>query len=402
MATPRADVNRSAILARLGAHGALSRADLAAVLGVSPALITQLVKDLLAEGLVHEGAQSTSSGGRPARQLELSVDVGTAIGVKVASDHVVAVEVRIDGTVIRSVSEPYAADARDAVAVLVALVARFIAAAGERHILGIGVGVPGTVEDPEIGVVESTQLGWSAVPLGRELRSALGLPTLVDNNVNAVALTQLLYGQATAYDDCLVVTIGTGIGAGLVIDGTIRRGFAGAAGEIGHIPIDAEGPVCHCGNSGCLESSIGERALLNRAVAEGILGRSASASALKSLADAGDETARTIYADAGAALGRALAGVVNTLGPEAVILLGEGVSAWNHWQSGFERTFRGSLNHYTRSVEVRIDDWNDDRWAQGGACLVLATPFDADSKSSGEQGRLVRQRLTVVGGKEAM
>ena len=94
-------------------------------------------------------------------------------------------------------------------------------------------------------------------------------------------------------------------------------------------------------------------------------------------------------------LGRALAGVVNTLSPEAVIVLGEGAAAWDHWQVGFDPAFRGSLNQYTRSVALRVEDWSDDRWAQGGACLVLATPFYADN-NSGEQGRLVRQRLTLV------
>lgn len=401
MATVHADVNRSAILAQLGARGPLSRIELSDILRVSPALITQLVKELLRDGLIHEAGHADSSGGRRAMRLELSVDVGTAIGVKVASDHIVAVEVRIDGTVVRSVSEPFAADARNAVSVLAAHVQHFIGSAGERQILGVGVGVPGTVADPEAGVVESTQLGWSSVPLGRELRSAIGLPVLVDNNVNAVALAQLIYGSAQGCDDVLVVTIGTGVGAGLVLDGSIRRGYAGAAGEIGHIPVAPDGAACHCGNRGCLESEIGERALLDKAVAAGIVSGSASAAALRSLADAGDETALEIFAHAGQTLGRTLAGVVNSFAPQAVILLGEGIAAWKHWQRAFDSAFRGSLDHYMRSVELRIEDWSDDRWAQGGACLVLATPFGA-TNTAGEQGRLVRQRLSVVAGREAM
>lgn len=401
MARPRADINRSAILARLGVRGALSRTELAAMLKVSPALITQIVKDLLAEGLIREAGESASSGGRRARQLELSVDVGTAVGVKIASDHLVLVEVRIDGTVIRSASEPFDASDRDMVATVAEHVSRFIGSPGTRHVLGVGVGVPGTVADPEAGVVDSTQLGWNGVPLARELRNVLGLPVVVDNNVNAVALTQMIYGTAHGHDDCLVVTIGTGIGAGVIMDGTIRRGAGGAAGEIGHIPVVVNGPQCHCGNRGCLESVIGERALLQRAVDEGILGAQATARALKLLADAGDERARRVYSDAGEVLGRALAGVVNTLSPEVVIVLGEGVSAWDHWQVGFDPAFRGSLSQHTRSVALRVEDWSDDRWAQGGACLVLATPFDA-ANTSGEQGRLVRQRLTLVPGREAL
>jgi predicted NBD/HSP70 family sugar kinase len=224
---------------------------------------------------------------------------------------------------------------------------------------------------------------------------------LVDNNVNAVALTQLIYGSAQGLDDVLVVTIGTGVGAGLVLDGSIRRGYAGAAGEIGHVPVSLEGTVCHCGNVGCLETRIGESALLAQAVDAGILQAGASFSALRSLADAADRAASAIFADAGTTFGRALAGVVNSIAPEAVILLGEGVAAFSHWQPGFDGAFRGALNQYMRPVELRIEDWTDDRWAQGAACLVLATPFGA-SNTAGEQGRLVRERFSVVGVREAM
>jgi len=285
--------------------------------------------------------------------------------------------------------------------VLASHVERFIANGRERQVLGVGVGIPGTVADPEAGVVDSTQLGWLSVPLGRELRSALGLPVLVDNNVNAVALTQMLYGSAQGMDDVLVVTIGTGVGAGLVLDGSIRRGYAGAAGEIGHVPVSTGTRECHCGNRGCLETEIGEAALLSRAVEAGILADGASIVALRVLADDGEPSAVEIFADAGRTFGTTLAGVVNTVAPGAVILLGEGVTAWRHWQPGFDPAFRGALNQYMRSVELRIEEWSDDRWAQGGACLVLATPFGANN-TAGEQGRLVRQRLSVVGSRTAV
>lgn len=100
--------------------------------------------------------------------------------------------------------------------------------------------------------------------------------------------------------------------------------------------------------------------------------------------------------EAGHLLGRALAGVVNTMGPEAVIILGEGVSAWRHWNVGFEPAFLAGLTQRAKSVAVAVEDWQDDRWAQGAACLVLATPFDTDGLA-GEQGRLVRERLAVPG-----
>ncbi len=108
----------------------------------------------------------------------------------------------------------------------------------------------------------------------------------------------------------------------------------------------------------------------------------------------GDERARTVFAEAGHLLGRTLAGVVNVLDPELVVVLGEGVAAWQFWAPGFESALRASLVPGKRGVEVAVETWQDDRWAQGAAALVLATPFDSDGVA-GEQGRLVRERLVA-------
>src|SRR5690349_17333024 len=178
--TARTDVNRSAILAHLGAQGPASRADLARALAVSPALMTQLTKDLLADGLLVELEQAPSQGGRPARMLGLAASAGRAIGVKVVADHVAFVEVGLDGEVLRSASEPFDATATTLLADLTMLLERFIAGGGATRVLGVGVGVPGSVDRQGNGVVDSTQLGWNQVPLGETLRRGLGLPVIVE------------------------------------------------------------------------------------------------------------------------------------------------------------------------------------------------------------------------------
>src|SRR5918994_115136 len=265
--TTRTDVNRSAVLAQLGANGPASRADLARVLAVSPALMTQLVKDLIADGLVIELEQAPSNGGRPARMLGLATSSGRAIGVKV----VAYVEVGIDGRVLRSASERFDASSSTYLVELVAGIQRFIADGTGATLLGIGVGVPGIVDLPGDGVVAAPQLGWTSVGLGRALRRALDLPVIVENNVNALAVAERLFGFGRAHDDFLVVTIGTGIGAGIVVDGSVLRAASGGAGEIGHIPISDDGPRCSCGNDGCLEAHIGEAALVARGRELGVI-----------------------------------------------------------------------------------------------------------------------------------
>ncbi|HEX4402951.1 MAG TPA: ROK family transcriptional regulator [Galbitalea sp.] len=388
----RTDINRSAILAHLGAQGPASRADLARMLGVSPAQVTQLSRELIADGLVQELENSPSQGGRPGRLLGVVSTAIRAIGVKVVVDHVAFVEVGVDGAVTRSGAEPFDALSNMAITNLIAILRRFIDGGSDTPLLGIGVGIPGTVNEQDAGVVDSTQLGWNQVPLGAALRQAFALPVVIDNNVNALSMAERLFGLGRNYQNFLVVTVGTGVGGGIVAGGAVLRGSAGGAGDLGHIPVGTDGPVCQCGNRGCLEAFIGEQTLVREAREQNIIGEHAGIQALKKAADSGDEAAQKIFGQAGEYLGRALAGAVNILDPEVVVLLGEGAAAWSHWSYGFEPAFRGSLVPGKRGVSVVVEPWQDDGWAQGAAALVLATSFDTEG-IAGEQGRLVRERL---------
>lgn len=388
----RTDVNRSAVLAHLGAQGTVSRADLARALGVSPALMTQLVKDLIADGLVIELDHEPSQGGRPARRLGLAREGGSAIGVKVAADHVAFVEVGLDGSVLRTASERFDSGSVTFLTELTELLLRFIAGAGATRLLGVGVGVPGTADEQASGLVDAWPLGWAQVPLGEHLRRELGLPVLIENNVNALAMAERLYGVGRRYKHFLVVTIGSGIGAGLVVDGVVMRGASGGAGEFGHLPVVDDGPLCTCGNFGCLESLIGEAALVRVARARGVIGEAAGVQALQDAAERGDEEAAEILSEAGHRLGRALAGAVHLLDPQAIVVLGEGTSAWRHWSHGFELALRSALLPGRRGLPILVEGWQDESWAQGAAALVLATPFDSRGVA-GAEGELVRARL---------
>ncbi|HEY3436582.1 MAG TPA: ROK family transcriptional regulator [Actinotalea sp.] len=390
----RGDLVPSAILGLLGTRGPTSRADVARALDVSPATITQLTKDLLARGLVMELEHAPSLGGRPARLLGLVQSAVGAIGAKVTADHVAVVDVALDGTVRNSVVHPFDPDAPDAIDALGHILGDAVAA-HEGHLLGIGVGIPGAVDTQASGVVEAPTLGWSDAHVGAVLRSTLGVPVLVENDVNTLAVAERLYGLGRAHSTYLVVTIGRGIGCGIVIDGAVYRGASGGAGEIGHVPMAQDGPRCGCGNVGCLEAYIGDDALLRSAAERGL--DTSSTEALAALADAGDPAARAVYREAGAMLGRALAGVVHTVDPEVVVLLGEGIGAWQHWEPGFEPSFRGHLMPGRRGVPFVIEPWDEDKWALGAAALVLATPFDATG-AAGDQGRLVRERLHAGAG----
>jgi predicted NBD/HSP70 family sugar kinase len=387
----RGDLVPSSILALLGTRGPTSRADVARALDVSPATITQLTRDLIGRGLVVELEHAPSQGGRPARLLGLVRSAGGVIGAKVTADHVAIVDMDLDGTIRSTTSHPFDPDAVDALDAL----GHILGSAVDDHagnLLGIGVGIPGSVDSQASGIVEAPTLGWSDARVGAVLRSALGVPVLVENDVNTLAVAERLYGTGRDHETYLVVTIGRGIGCGIVVDGSVYRGASGGAGEIGHVPITVDGPLCGCGSTGCLEAHIGEDALVRQAWERGVVGPRGTSAGLRLAADDGDPTARAIYREAGVLLGRALAGVVHTIDPEIVVLLGEGIDAWPHWEPGFEPSFRGHLMPARRGLPFVVEPWAEDKWALGAAALVLASPFDG-SGTSGDQGRLVRERL---------
>lgn len=393
----RGGLVHAAILGVLGTRGPSSRADLARLLGVSPATVTQVTKALLERHLITELESVPSAGGRPAILLGLDRAAGGAIGAKVTADHVVVVSVELDGTV-RSKTEtsfdPAAPDALDRLGDVLAAAVE----AHEGRLLGVGVGVAGAIDALDSGVVDAPTLGWSRVPLGASLRARLGVPVLVDNDVNTLATAESVHGIGRDHTDYLVVTIGRGVGCGIVRDGLVVRGASGAAGEVGHIPVGplgAEGdagPRCGCGNDGCLEAYVGEDGILAAARAAGLtVATTAELAELARSRRAGHAAAATVFDTAGRLLGRTLAGVVHTLDPECVVLMGEGIGDWPLWQAGFDAALRRHLLPGRRDLPVLVEPWAEGQWAVGAACLVISAPFDANA--TGTQGEMVRARL---------
>lgn len=386
------------VLGLLGTQGPTSRVAIARQLGLSPATVTQTTKQLLAHGTIAELNSVPSEGGRPAVLLGLADSSAGAIGVKVAPDHVTLVSTGLEGNVRRSSRHAFDAEAPNALDVLTGLLSAAVAD-HEGQLLGVGVGVPGSVDSQDNGEVIAAVLGWDRAPLGAALRDALGVPVLVDNDVHACAAAQLLYGAGRQYDTYVVVTIGVGVGCAIVLNGSIFRGAHGGAGEIGHIPVSLDGPRCHCGAEGCLEAHIGDEALVREARLRGIVGPRGTVATLLRAAERGDEAAWELYRWAGSILGRGLSGVANTIDPQAIILLGEGTVAWHHWRPGFDETFRPHLMPDRRDVPLILEDWADEHWAQGAASLVMASSFD--SQAAGNQGGLVRARLQALPGRVA-
>ena len=372
------DLNRSAILALIGSRGPISRVEIARQLSLSGGTVTALTRELVDDGLISELDKEPSSGGRPAIRLALVGGAAHAIGVKIAPDHITAVRVNLNGEPTEVAEQPYDASAPNAVDRLGYLLEALMSSWGEgsARLLGIGMGVPG-IADERSGTVESPLVGWHGLSLAGDLEKRLGLPILIDNDVNTLAVAERLYGRGRSVDHFLTVTLGRGVGLGIVVGGELYRGRSGGAGEFGHIRIADDGPVCHCGKTGCLEAFVADDALVASALAAGVLRPGEDVDRLRTLADAGNAGAREIYDRAGAILGRAVAGLVNVLSPQLILVSGEGTQAWAHLAAAFELAFRRDLFEPLRDVAVEVDPWDDAKWARGAAALILRATFAA-------------------------
>jgi predicted NBD/HSP70 family sugar kinase len=393
------DLNRSAILRLIGREGPIARAEIARRLALSPATVTAVTRRLIGAGLVNVVDQAPSRGGRPALLLGVVGGAAHALGVKVAADHLVGVRVDLDAQVVERFEYPFEAAHPDALERLAEILRSQTAPReGRPVVLGIGLGVPGVVDGGEHSVVHSPMLGWHSLAVGTFLEERLGVPVLVENDVNTLAVAGRLYGRGRDVDHFLTVTIGRGVGLGIIVDGDVYRGAHGGAGEFGHVAVVEDGPVCECGKHGCLEALVADPALVGRAVADGVLRDGEGIERLRELAEASDLRAARIFSDAGGILGRAVAGLVNVLSPQLVLISGEGTQAWAHMSRAFHHSLGEAVFPPLRDVAVEIDPWDDGKWARGAAALVLRAMFvtGLDEQSSDYSVRARLERMAAL------
>lgn len=324
--------------------------------------------------------------------LQINSLAGYVVGVKVMEESLVAVVTDLDAEVLhyqtsplteRSVSGVLAAIA---MAVDECLIAQNV---DRQQVVGVGLGVAGVV-DGQAGIVRySPFFGWREADLVEPLSAALGLDVFVENDVNALTVAEQWFGHGQGVPNFAVVTVGRGIGSGLVIDGRFFGGFHGGAGEFGHLPLNPDGPVCDCGNYGCLEALASDTAVI--AAYRSFTENSGAVELLDldtivDAADAGDEDARRALGESGRWLGIGLATIANLLAPEMIIVGGEGVRA-GEWRIGpmRESFVEHAFADFDSQATLVIEPAGDQTWARGAACVVLgelfASPLDKRRES---------------------
>jgi len=337
------NAHQARLLRLLRDDGPRSRAQLGDGLELSRSKLAVEIDRLVARGIVDTAGLAASRGGRPssivriARQTRfLGIDIGaTSIDAAVTDG-----ELRV----LSHVAEPM--DVRrgpeEVISRALELVGKLRADDVAPGFVGAGVGVPGPVSFAE-GVPVSPPImpGWNLFPVRETFSAELGCPVLVDNDVNIMALGEKHAGNARSADDFLFIKIGTGIGCGIVVDGRVYRGVSGCAGDIGHIRVDDGGPICSCGNVGCLEAFFGGTALARDALSAARAGRSeelarrlAGAGTLTAVdvadaAAAGDPVAVGMIRDGGHRVGQVLAGLISFFNP-GLVVIGGGVAGIGH------------------------------------------------------------------------
>jgi N-acetylglucosamine repressor len=371
-------VNQVAVFTAIHEHGPISRGDLATELRLSAAAVTGITSPLVASGLVYEAEHGVTTGaGRKPILLRVNYDFAYVFGVKVSNTAVTTALTNLEAEVVSCRKDELE---RHDVETVVDTVCRAVESLSElpavrgKRIAGIGVDLPGIV-DSVMGLVRASPLlGWREVPIARMLEERLGIPALAENDVNALATAAAWFGPGKGHNDFLVLTLGRGVGLGIVLNGNIYRGPQGGAGEFGHTLLDAFGPTSEQTGQGTVEALLSDGALVARA-RERLpgLARLASPEDLVVAADSGNEDARAFFDEAGIVLGKALANLVNIFAPSLILLGGEGMRAAELLLPSARQAMREhSFGDLSEHVELVVHSWGDDAWAQGAAGLIAS------------------------------
>lgn len=379
------EINESLVLAEIRTQP-ISRSDIARRTGLSLPTVSAITAALLSAGLIEERRTGASGGGRPPVQLVLRPDAGFVIGIKLTETAVIAVLTDLAAAVVARQTVPtHSSSVTSAVTAITAAVRVLTPAAGGAPIYGVSVGLAGVVNRASGVVRHATYGNWERTDVAAMLEEALGVPVAIDNDVNALVASEQWYGAGQGITDFAVVSIGRGIGLGMVLDGRLYRGAGGGAGEFGHVKVADDGPQCACGGSGCLETFASDPAIC--AQLSSALGRAVDIHEAIAMAYAGQPDARTAFAHAGTLLGAAVGNVVNVLNPQRIILAGEGTRAADLILPALHEALnRATFATLRGDVEIVVEAWDDQAWAQGAASLLLGELF-APNLQLAETGR---------------
>jgi predicted NBD/HSP70 family sugar kinase len=376
--------NRSALLSKLFFEGPLSRLELSRLTGLSAATVSNVTGELVDERLVVEAGLVDSDGGRPRVLLRVNPGYGHVVGIDVGETGVKAELFDLSMERLVTVDQPLHSSRPDPATVVTQVAAALSAVlhqggVEEQSVLGVGIGVPGTVEQGRGVLVHAQAIGWNAVPFEELLRAAgVRLPLFVDNGAKTQGQAELWFGAGRGAGHAVIVLVGSGVGAAVITNGTTYRGATSSAGEWGHTTIVYDGRPCRCGAKGCLEAYVGAEAILDRyrqARGGRAVPGSDEQSSLAALvaAEGRSPTAARVLQDTAGYLGAGMADLINLFNPERIVLGGwTGVALRGLLPQIRASAAAHALRHAYEQTTIELCELGPDAVAFGAATLPVA------------------------------
>jgi N-acetylglucosamine repressor len=377
--------NRHRILQAVRLHGPLARVDLGGIVGLSPASVSSITGELMREGLLREvpGTEAGRGRGRPKVLIELTPTAACMIAVKLSINRIAVALGDFAGGIAQTRTRSLNTlelSAEDLLGVLGEMIETAIAAVPPEFgpPAGIGLAVQGLVHRHET-LVWSPALSVRNLNIAAPLAARFGLPVTAMNDADCIALSIRHRAELQAVENLAVVMLGTGVGMGLIIGGRLYSASSGAGAEFGHTKYQIDGPLCHCGRRGCIESFVGDyalyrdaRSMLDLPNTDALHPSDEQMQALVDLARSGHPVATSLFQQAGRALGHGLANLIALIGPDLILVTGSGVRGYDRMEAEMRRTLEEALvDTLLAQTEIRPYPWTADLTLRGIVLQVL-------------------------------
>ena len=362
--------NQQLVLRALHDHSPLSRADLARLTGLTRTSVGDLVGTLIDDGLIEEVGRGRSSGGKSPILLRVAPDGRHLIGLDLGEAQFSGAVVNLRGEILRSIHLPLEGRNGDAAVELVFQLVDALRADDRSPLLGIGIGAPGIIDTSTGTVRWSVNLNWAELRLGPLLEERYGVPVVVANDSHAAALAELTFFRRPRPNNLIVIKVGRGVGAGIILNGQLFQGDGYGAGEFGHVSMGSADAPCRCGREGCLETMTSMRALVDAAgaVEPSITDESGLVAAFL----AGVTGIRRIVLDAARELGVAIGWLIGVLNVRHVLLVGPVAAFGDDWLGEVRRSARSSvLALLARDTQIEFGHVHDDVVVLGASALLM-------------------------------
>ena len=371
------DINRQIVLNYVREREPISRAEIARETELQRSTVSAIVEDLKTEGLIEEVGEGESTGGRRPTMLKLRAAGPIALGVSITPTCTTVATSDLAGRVLDQ--EEFLTDPAKTIPQVIDVVRQFTTRY-KGSIEGVGVSLPGLV-DPSTGTaLYIPYFFWRDLPISKVISDAVGLPVVIDNDANAVALAELWFGRPEVSDarDFILVLVAEGVGTGIIFDGQVYRGQRGAAGEFGHMVIGRGAPVpCSCGSDDCWEAFSSERAAVARYLRLSATSSPVTFIEVVDRALGGEQHAITALIETARHLGVGISNLIIGFSPEAVVVGGEIARAWDLIENALTETIANSVRRGLPSARILPSTLGENPTLRGALSLVLASKFAA-------------------------